>query len=256
MIELRSPFLTNVTAFLLLPGQWQRLYSSEVDGRCFNRLEWSLLGYTGPTIMLIKTTSAAILGAYANFEWKESITFRGNSDSFLFQLKPELVLYWPKGHETNFAFLRTQRKNTLRPSDASGAQYGLGFGGSSDKPLLFITESFERCQASFYDKTNRVGEIIPEDLLETFEIASVESWCVGGEETIQAALKSQAVYRKRHEELLVEARVVHDKTIFVKDLQSGLVPSSLYKHQEHARGRADFIVDDEHEGAYKIERDF
>jgi hypothetical protein len=83
----------------------------------------------------------------------------------------------------------------------------------------------------------------------------MECWSVGGEETIQAALENQAVYRKRHEEMIVGARVVHDKTLFVEDLQSGLIPSSLYKHQEHARGRAEFIVDDEHEGAYTIERD-
>jgi TLD len=205
--------------------------------------------------MLIKTTSAAVLGAYANFEWKESLTFRGNSDSFLFQLKPRLALYRPEGQETNFAFLRTQRKSSLGPIDTSGTRYGLGFGGSSDKPRLFITESFENCQATFYDKTYRVGELLPEDSLETFEIASMECWSVGGEETIQAALKYQAGYRKRQEEMIVEARVVHDKTLFVKDLQSGLIPSSLYKHQELARGRADFIVDDEHDGAYKIERD-
>lgn len=240
---------------LVLPGQWQRLYSSDVDGRCFNRLAWSLLGYTGPTVLLIKTASAAILGAYANFEWKESVTFRGNSDSFLFQLRPRLELYRPEGHDTNFAFIRAQRNNTLTSSDACGVRYGLGFGGSADKPRLFIPESFEHCQATFYDKTYRLGELLPEDSLDAFEIECLEFWSVGGDEKIQVALKDQVEYRKRHEEILVKARVVRDKTPFVKDLQSGLIPSTLYQHQEHVRGRAEFIVDDDHDGAYKVERE-
>jgi hypothetical protein len=41
--------------------KWHSLYSADRDGRSMNRLEWSLLGYTEPTVLVIRTTAGAVL---------------------------------------------------------------------------------------------------------------------------------------------------------------------------------------------------
>ena len=131
---------------------------------------------------------------------------------------------------------------------------GLGFGGSLERPRLFIPESLEHCHARFFDKTYQVGELIPVDELDMFEIAAVEIWAVGGDEVIKKALQDRDEYRARHEEYLQSARVVHDKSQFLADFESGLIPNTLFDHKRHARGLQDFVVDEEHDG-YKIERE-
>ena len=232
------------------------MYSSDGDGLSFNRLEWSLLGYTGPTVTLVKTTENATLGAYTDVSWKEHADFFGDSGGFLFHLEPNLDVYRAQGKEKNFAYLHTSSRTTLMPSSAGhDLPCGLGFGrGTSDEPRLFIPESLERCSASFFDKTYETGELLPDDALDKFEIAVIEIWALGGDEVIQNALRNQAEYRDLHESLIMNARVVHDKTPFVKDFESGLIPNTLFDHKQQARGRQEFAVDDEH-GGYKIERE-
>jgi hypothetical protein len=153
--------------------------------------------------------------------WKEAANFYGGADSFLFQLDPKLAVYRPEGLERNFAYLHTSNRSTLMPNASQDLPSGLGFGGSIDQPRLYMPESMEHCKAGFLDKTYRPGELLPEDALEKFEIAIVEVWAVGGDKVIVSAMDNQAEYRKRHEEYLQEARKVHDKTPFVKDLESG-----------------------------------
>lgn len=231
------------------------MYSSENDGRSFNRLEWSILGYTGSTVIIIQTTQNAVIGAYTAVPWKESEHFYGGLESYLFQLVPQLAVYRPQGCERNFAYLHTTRKSTLMPGLEHNLPSGLGFGGTLDHPRLYIPESLEHCSAGFLDETYTPGNLLPLSALERFEIEYVEIWGVGGEKTIEKALDDQAEYRERLEACVQQARVVQDKREFVQDLESGLIPNSLYAHKRDSRGRHDFVVDDEHSGAYKIERE-
>lgn len=239
-----------------LGGKWHQLYSSNGDeGRSFNRIEWSLLGYTGPTMTVVKTTSNAVLGAYTSMPWKENMDFIGDSESYLFQLRPRLNIYHAEGLEENFAYLHSGGKSTLSLElDIGHVPSGLGFGGSLERPRLFIPESLEHCQARFFDKTYQVGELLPMDELEMFEIAAVEIWAVGGTEMINKALQDRTEYIARHEAYLLSARVVHDKSQFVADFESGLIPNTLYGHKHQVRGNQDFVVDEEHDG-YKVERE-
>ncbi|CAB9499539.1 TLD domain-containing protein KIAA1609 [Seminavis robusta] len=237
-----------------LSGKWQRLFSSDVDGCCFNRLEWSLLGYTGPTVVLIRTTSSAALGVHTTMEWKETSRILGDSEGFLFQLEPSLALYRPEGHEENFAFLSTRSMSKQKISIGYQGRYGLGFGGSPDQPRLFIPESFEHCVAAFHDKTYQSGNLLPDDALETFDIAVLEVWAVGGEDVVELALQEQQDYRERRQHLIHQARVVKDKSQIAMDMQTGLIPNSLFEHKEHVRGRTEFAVDDTH-GGYRLERE-
>jgi len=210
-----------------------------------------LLGYSGPTVVLVKTTCQQVLGAFAAEAWKDAKgEFFGNADCFLFELEPTLKVYRSKNEAggQNFMYMHLNSDGPI----CHGHPHGMGFGGSIEHPRFFIPESLEHCTAGYLDKTYNQGELLPSSELETFELQILEVWGVGGDEVIQKALEDRAAYRERHEEIIRRARVVHDKTQFATDLKSGLIPNVLYGHQEKVRGRHDFVVDDKH-GGYKIE---
>ena len=222
-------------------------------------MEWNTLGYSGPTVLVIKTTTNAVLGAFTVSQWKESKDYYGTAETFLFQLKPTLNIYraaFKKGH--NFMYLHsdagTFHSLLANPDVTLGIPHGLGFGGTLSEPRLFIPESFENCTAGSLDRTFESGPLLPSEDLEKFEIKCLEIWAVGDEKTIEKGLRDRDSHREATANLIEQARVVNDKTAFAKDLESGLVPNSkLFAHQECARGRHDFTVDDKH-GGYKIEQ--
>lgn len=230
--------------------QWHRIYSSYQDGRSFNRLEYSLLGYSGPTVVLVKTTRQEVLGAFAAKAWRDiKGEFYGDSDCFLFALEPFFKVYRSKNEDSKFMYMH-MNKNTAM---CHGHPHGLGFGGTLDHPRFFIPESLERCTAGCCDKTFDEGELLPVESLEHFEIQFIEIWGVGGDVIIEKALKDRASHRHSSDANIVRVRNVIDKKQIASDFQSGLVPNKLYEHQDQARGRQEFVVD-EKGGGYKIER--
>eukprot|EP01037_Dinobryon_pediforme_P044097 gene44097-55607_t len=70
-----------------LQATWTRLYSTEIDGMSFNRVEHHILGYDGPTCILIKVRDSAgtVLGAFAMERWKEQNRFYGAFGSIVIQ---------------------------------------------------------------------------------------------------------------------------------------------------------------------------
>jgi hypothetical protein len=234
----------------------QRLYCSEADGRSFNRLEWSLLGYAGPTVLLVRTEKGEIIGAFASATWKDSFNYQGTSECFLFQLHPQFTVQWASGPQDHFMYMNSgQRHSSLTSPQLESLPHGIGFGGSiTNKPRLFIPVTLEHCSAEFLDRTYDAGEILPLDNLERFEIDRMEVWGVGAPEVLSTALQKQSEYRFQQNEIINRARRVQDKSDFVKDLTSEFATSTVFKHREETRGRHDFSVDEEH-GGYKIERE-
>ena len=226
-----------------------RLYSSNQDGHSFNRLEWSLLGYTGPTLLLIKTEENTVLGAFAALPWKDSKNFQGDSACFLFQLSPTLKIFLPTGRDKNFVYCHSDRFDGTLPD---GHTHGLGFGGTINQPRLFIPESLEECTAAFYDKTYQEGDLLPSDSLEKFKINAIEMWGVGGGEAISKGLRERAEHRELTDTAIHRAQAVTDKSQFVKDFKSGLLPNKLFEFKDKVRGRKEFAVDENH-GGYKID---
>jgi hypothetical protein len=131
---------------------------------------------------------------------------------------------------------------------------GIGFGGTPDKPRLFIPESFEECSAESLDKTFESGDLLPLDAIEKFEIQCLEVWGVGDDEVIKDALKERADLRERTDTAVFNARVVHDKSQFAKDMKSGLLATKVFVDDKDVRGRSEFVVDEDH-GGYKLERE-
>jgi hypothetical protein len=223
------------------------------DGRSFNRFEWALLGYRGPTLVIIKTTEGACLGAYTATTWKESSGFYGDYNSCLFSLDPDFAIYRPTDQQNNYMYLHSRAGSTHGVGlGTCGTLHGLGLGGTTEQPRLFIPESFENCSARYLDKTFGSGNLLPQEALERFEIQDLEVWGVGGEERIAKALEARSEYRSQTGSLIERARTVNDKTQFAKDLSSGLIPNKVFAHQQEVRGRAAFEVDDVH-GGYKLD---
>ena len=183
-----------------LGGSWHRLYTSDEDGLSFNRLQNALLGYGGPTLTIIKEVEGGgIFGAFTSTAWKETKDFYGNSDCFLFQLQPNAKVMRPRGRGGN-NFMYCNSESRSRGYD--GQAHGIGFGGTVEKPRLFIAESFDGCIASASDLTFEGGALLPplkpskDDFTigltnrKYFDIESLEVWGVGGDELVASALRA------------------------------------------------------------------
>ena len=79
-----------------LGGEWTRLYTSEENGLSFNRVCHHILGYRGPTVLLIRDFDGAVFGFFTSEAWKEANAFYGSSECFLFRLFPSFVEARPK----------------------------------------------------------------------------------------------------------------------------------------------------------------
>lgn len=219
----------------VLGGKWHNLYSFEYHGHSMNRLQYSILGYSGPTVVVIETEQGHIIGGFFTTTWKKAPGFYGDTNAFLFQLYPTLAVFHPTGNDTNFIHL----------------QDGLGFGGTANMPRLFVPASMESCNAGVMDKTFRQGGILPGEALEKFNLRSLEVWGCGGEDAIKQGLKARKERRELTDAAIYNARTIKDKSVLVEDIN--LLDTDLYKHRKDARGRAEFSVDEKH-GGYVIER--
>jgi hypothetical protein len=232
-----------------------RLYSTDSDGVSFICLEYALHGYDGPNLLVIKTQKKEVIGAFAQEAWKDSIHYDGTSDCFLFQLQPKFKLLPATGEDGHFMFMHSGDSSALLQPALKGLPHGIGFGGSTTSmPRLFIPDTLENCTTGFIDATFQVGDVLPDEDLEKFDIDCLELWGVGDDEMIQHGLETREEYRLHRAAVLKKAQTVEDKADFVQDLASGLTPNKLYKHREDARGRHEFAVDEKH-GGYKIDRE-
>jgi hypothetical protein len=253
-----SPLLfTFATMSPSLGGAWHRIYTSDSDGLSFNRLQNSLLGYGGPTLLIIKEADlGGIFGAYTSTAWKESKDFYGNSDSFLYTVQPAVQVLRPsqRGTGTNFMYCNPES----RSKGYDGLAHGIGFGGTTDKPRLFISESFDGCTAGTGDLTFEPGRLLPPrevghpNSSKYFDLESLEVWGVGGDSITLSALDARHKQREIVASNIRKARKV-DKAAFLDDFRSGLIESKAFKHRGEIRGRGDCHIDDEDKKNYVYE---
>ncbi len=234
-----SPLLFTFAAMSSsLGGAWYRLFTSDEDGLSFNRLQNSLLGYGGPTLLIIKEVEGGgIFGAFTSTAWKESKDFYGDSDCFLFQLQPDLKVIRPRLRGTN-NFMYCNSESRSRGYD--GQAHGIGFGGTVEKPRLFIAESFDGCMASSSDLTFDAGVLLSplnqtkDDFITAptnrkyFELLTIEVYGVGGDDIVTEALGARNAQREIKAANIRKARKV-DKAAFLDDFKSGLIESKAFK---------------------------
>lgn len=218
------------------------MYTSLEDGLSFNRLQNALLGYSGPTLLILRSGRGDLFGAFTASSWKESKDFYGNSDCFLFQLLPRVAVYRPSGNETNFMYCNSFARSRGYDKQA----HGIGFGGSIREPRLFIAEEWEKCSASSRDLTFENGPLLGSAINtnnKQFDMEALEVWGVGGEEVVFAALGDRVKARALKDAAIQKARKV-DKAAFLDDFRSGLIESKAFQHRQQARGRADADLED------------
>ncbi|KAF1330262.1 hypothetical protein FI667_g5459, partial [Globisporangium splendens] len=177
-----------------------RLYTSAQDGLSFNRLCFHLLGYTGPTLVVIQNTEGAVFGMFCDSGWKESSRMYGGNGCFLFRLEPQINIYRVSGvSNDNFMYLNSKGYSLPR---------GIGMGGNTNKFRLFVSEDFDE---SSYTTTQCMSfESGKLSSREHFTIDAMEVWGCGDEED----LLNQKASRKETAEMINRARKV-DKAQFV-----------------------------------------
>lgn len=212
----------------------------------------ALLGYAGPTLIIIRAINGGIFGAFTASPWKESKDFYGNSDCFLYQLIPMTAVYRPSGQGSNFMYCNSE----ARSRGYDGQAHGIGFGGDVDQPRVLITETFENCIARSQDLTFEYGLLLPKTpegaMQKNFDIDALEVWGVGGDEVVAEALGARDRQREITAANLRKARKV-DKAAFLEDFRSGVIESKAFAYRDQIRGRADAAVDDRHQNAYVYE---
>ena len=242
-----------------LGEKWYQIYAGETDGWTFQALENSILGYEGPTLLVIQAQSGhgknatVTFGAYTASKWeKNKRDFFGGSDCFLFQLLPTLRVLnsLPKmgtrgGHYMYFhSNTNVQTNNPSRKDDLA---VGLGFGGTVRSPRLFIDGNLEYCSVSHQDTSFEEGHLgfpptndpfSPPSLSTTHDIYSLEVYAVGDEEMIHRGFRAQRQHRDIADATLRNARTV-DKAAFLGDMRNGFVETKTFAHRGQVDGRAD-----------------
>ena len=133
--------------------------------------------------------------------------------------------------------------------------HGIGFGGTVHEPRLFISESFDNCQAASADLTFERGNLLARNsnnsnnIIKTsdgkmFDIDSLEVWGVGGTEVVEEALGARARLRDIRQAAINKARKV-DKAAFLEDFQSGLIDSKAFAHRGQIQGRDGACIGEE-----------
>ncbi len=275
-----------------LCGKWHRLYSTEADGFAFVNMQRALTGYTGPTVMIVRPTNATststsssnstsgLFGFYTSDPWKESNSFYGTSDCFLFRSEPIWNVYRPQSfvhgwkieqaitENSSLSPLRKKKmkenymyfhpsaghvKNSGRSSSGSGVYgstkvnkpFGVVVGGTIDQPRFQISETFEQCIASsgnMMDTTFEGGPLLPGQWDKYFNIDVLEVWGVGGEDVVRNASSD----KEQHEDIVDAARKKVqrvDRKQFLDDFTSGLHGSKLFEHRLDDSVRHDFATE-------------
>lgn len=224
--------------------QYYRLYTSASDGLSFNRLQNALLGYGGPTLLVIQSGKSTF-GAFTASPWKESKDFYGNHDCFLYRLLPDTIaVYRPTGQSNNFMYCNSFARSRGYDQQA----HGIGFGGTADSPRLFLAESFDDCRAERDDLTFEKGSLLGSSFgggnSTAFEIDNLEVWAVGGTEVVQESLQARSRSRDIRQAAIQKARKV-DKAAFLDDFKTGLIESKAFAHRQQIQGREGACIDDE-----------
>ena len=245
----------------LMQGRLRRLYSSNLDGNSFSAISQSVVGWAGPTLILVRPRlpkaatdkqreAGVIFGAVATERWHEDRKYFGSSSSFLFTLSPELRLLPVRGSDTNYQWLNTRGHNPKT--------HGLAMGGSSDfrNPRLFLPSSLDECFVGSNCSTFQPGALAPSwalrstgtgggggggvsvsDTADSVNIDCLEIWAIGGDKAISNAQAARGVTRELNEDTLQKARRVDRAAFFGSKFDREMFLGKTFAHQSESDGR-------------------
>ena len=205
---------------------WQCLYSDQKDGTNFNTFCDSLIGYDGPTLVVVQDTAGHVFGMLTRDAWEFGHDFYGRgAGCCLFQLAPDFQILTPqkrRGANTHYQWLNSKNHRKDLP-------HGIGMGGSLDYFRFFITPTFKNCVSRPTGLTYDMGQIASQ---ETFDVGTIEVWGCGGAQAAAARLE-----KKEEERLFQESRRKVDKRQLVDGFATEFLLSETFKHRAEQNDR-------------------
>jgi len=221
-----------------LRNEWQSLFSSSVQGLSFELLAKSLIGYEGPTMIVIKDTCGNVFGAFTTTTWKEDTRFYGDSNSTLFAIWPRFLALPARVSSAedaqHFQYLNVKSRTK---------EHGIGFGGRDGALRLWLDSNFEACVARSIDYTYekgalrvKTGKSTEDDFeinKEEFSVYRLEAWGFGG----KSALDAQKQKQKETAELIQGRRQVDKKQFANSAFDREFLLGKTFQAQKNAQDR-------------------
>lgn len=76
-----------------IPAHWAMLYDSRIHGVGANRFLHHVIGYKGPTLVMLHSESGEVFCLASPSEWRETHLYTGDKDCHIIQLLPKYVLF-------------------------------------------------------------------------------------------------------------------------------------------------------------------
>ena len=130
-------------------------------------------------------------------------------------------------------------KRTSSSKGYDSLSHGIGFGGSSDLPRLYIDEVLDGCRAASEDLTFEKGALLSgltDSSTSHFEVEAMEAWGVGTSQIVEEALTARDDQRIDKQKQIRKA-MKGAKGQFLEDFQSGLTGNKLFQHRDQIQGR-------------------
>jgi hypothetical protein len=235
-------------------GSWRRLYNNLEDGSSFEILQRALIGYQGPTTMIVQTTRNEVFGYFTECPWKTSPKWFGipgsslshfydNADSFLFTLAPQFKILAATGQGKYYQYLYIPPSH--RPTELKGLCIG---GIASNCPRIHLTTDFTHCKATSIDTTYENGSVLDEGN-HFFDVCRME---------VYATSVADAVYQRNQRQGQLQADIqeshrIHnakvDKVPFLEDFTSDFHVNKTFAHRDTVQVRCELKDDANIEGS-------
>eukprot|EP00397_Hematodinium_sp_SG-2012_P029529 GEMP01031205.1.p1 GENE.GEMP01031205.1~~GEMP01031205.1.p1 ORF type:complete len:402 (+),score=77.12 GEMP01031205.1:96-1301(+) len=193
------------------PMEWDRLYCSTADGRSFARLVGNIQMYDAPSLLVIRTDAGAVLGAVNFQSWEDLGGQYSSADAFLFTDRPTFRIMRATGKSHNSVYLNQRNKY---------APIGIGFGGQSSCPRLWIDSNFDGHFLQS-DATFERGTINDDDDFQvSFAVQNMEVWGLGGPEALEKqqdllGFKKELKQQRRKVDRALFAESAFDREMFL-----------------------------------------
>lgn len=92
-IEQSAPASQPIIPHLMstIPTHWSLLYDSQQHGVGSNRFLHHVIGYKGPTLVLLHSETDEVFCLCSPSEWRETHLYTGDKDCHIIQLLPKYV---------------------------------------------------------------------------------------------------------------------------------------------------------------------
>eukprot|EP01006_Ploeotia_vitrea_P013502 TRINITY_DN35297_c0_g1_i1.p1 TRINITY_DN35297_c0_g1~~TRINITY_DN35297_c0_g1_i1.p1 ORF type:complete len:637 (+),score=100.12 TRINITY_DN35297_c0_g1_i1:23-1933(+) len=215
-------------------NQWQVLFSTKHHGRGFQSLHYRVYGYSGPTVLLIKTQKETttkeqqeettygpqLLGAFIPAPWNDDHAgqYSGGPDTFLFSMSLAAGEEEEDGHKASSGdvvgwrlYPTTNHKNHYMYYNPKNSHHlkGLGFGGQVNYFRLWVDLDLEKGTCSDFCTTFHKGPLLDGNR-KSFTIDTLEVYGCGG----VAALKDLLGFHGWLETNVENARKVDTAAMF------------------------------------------